>query len=557
MADVFGKCGAGVLDTLITFIGKGRLKVRKDSTPLSFEAFRQNLGSDETGYARTVYGMDLDGKRIVTGRTAFLGLALEKLLHPRKLVILGTAGSSWIELLNHFGKEKIPDYEELYDYFARLSWNGEYAPGSAPDEQILLSNIRRLQDSINSVLKGCATVIRIIPADFSHDSQAAFYRTVFETVSPGETVAVDITHGFRGVPVICLSAAYYLVFVKRVVLRSIYYGFFENPDRRDDITEVTELSGIRELMDWTFAFAKFEKSQDLSCFSSPLVKENAGNAEAADIADMNSFSFYERITCPYLSGDSPVPDYLEKGSPITALLRDTFMEKTRWATDAGLSWPERLKLISENYYDSGDYLRCMIYAHEAAMTHYYYDLSEQKTDIRNKSLRDYLLKRREYLDNIEHQAAVYSAEIVKNGKKLNPHEWLSLKLMQKFLQNSEEQEKLFLKKTGFRDMDSLSEQDLGFCETKQGKTVYPAQKFLRDEKREMAEMYDKIAKKYYGYYLGSSWKDFNNLRNIMAHGSVDDDAFRNKYLCSEKVFRKELRKLLDRILKDIVPRTAP
>ncbi len=36
---------------------------------------------------------------------------------------------------------------------------------------------------INSVLDGCETVIRIIPADFSHDSQAAFYRTVFETVS--------------------------------------------------------------------------------------------------------------------------------------------------------------------------------------------------------------------------------------------------------------------------------------------------------------------------------------------------------------------------------------
>ena len=290
------------MDTLITFIGRGQLNTR---------------------YAKTVYSMDLNGERRVTDPTACLGLALEKLLRPRKLVILGTAGSSWIELLNHFGKEKIPNYEELHDYFASLSCNAENHSGSPPDGQILLNNIRGLQDNINTVLNGCETVIRIVPADFSPDSQAAFYQTIFETVSPGETVAVDITHGFRGVPVICLSAAYYLVFVKHVKLRSIYYGFFENPHKKDGITEVVELSGIRELMDWTFAFAKFEKSQDLSCFSEPLKRDSPGNADkasnanitdnnSAHIVEMNSFSFYERITCPYLFADRPVPDYLEQ-----------------------------------------------------------------------------------------------------------------------------------------------------------------------------------------------------------------------------------------------------
>ncbi len=67
---------------------------KKENSPLSFEAFRQSHGSDDASYAKIAYYMELDRKRIVTDSTLFWGLALEKLLHPRKLVILGTAGSS-------------------------------------------------------------------------------------------------------------------------------------------------------------------------------------------------------------------------------------------------------------------------------------------------------------------------------------------------------------------------------------------------------------------------------------------------------------------------------
>ena len=74
------------------------------------------------------------------------------------------------------------------------------------------------------------------------------------------------------------------------------------------------------------------------------------------------------------------------------------------------------------------------------------------------------------------------------------------------------------------------------------------------EKIMMTNMYDQIAKDYYSHHLKTSWKDFNTLRNIMAHGSVDNTTVVDKYLRSEEKFKTKLRMLLNDILKDIVPR---
>ena len=81
-----------------------------------------------------------------------------------------------------------------------------------------------------------------------------------DAVDEGDKIILDITHGFRSLPVLALPAIAYLSQVKSVEFKHILYGAFEARD--EDQTPIFDLTPFVTLLDWTNAVKIFQHSGD-------------------------------------------------------------------------------------------------------------------------------------------------------------------------------------------------------------------------------------------------------------------------------------------------------
>lgn len=89
-----------------------------------------------------------------------------------------------------------------------------------------------------------------------------------DTVNNGDEIVLDITHGFRSLPVLALPAIAYLRQVKNVEFKHILYGAFEARNSSKNETPIFDLTPFVELLNWTNAVNVFQHSGD----AGPLAK---------------------------------------------------------------------------------------------------------------------------------------------------------------------------------------------------------------------------------------------------------------------------------------------
>ncbi|MFN7018290.1 MAG: TIGR02221 family CRISPR-associated protein [Fimbriimonadales bacterium] len=78
------------------------------------------------------------------------------------------------------------------------------------------------------------------------------FEAITSVVNEGDELIIDITHGFRSLPMLALLAIAYLRQVKGVKLQAILYGAYEARDQ-DAIVPVFDLTPFVSLLDWLAA----------------------------------------------------------------------------------------------------------------------------------------------------------------------------------------------------------------------------------------------------------------------------------------------------------------
>ena len=96
------------------------------------------------------------------------------------------------------------------------------------------------------------------------------FRTVFDAITEGDTVYLDITNAFRSIPLFATVLSNYAEFLKGVKIKSVFYGIFERlgspaeviknyPNAADRRVPILDLKGLIDLQDWTSAANDFLK----------------------------------------------------------------------------------------------------------------------------------------------------------------------------------------------------------------------------------------------------------------------------------------------------------
>jgi len=133
-------------------------------------------------------------------------------------------------------------------------------------------NWRVLSDSIE------ATPIRIANGA-SEEELWSIFNSIVEQVQEGDQLTIDITHGFRSLPLLGLLVSAYLKSTKKANVQHLLYGAFEARNKVKEETPVFELTPFLSLFDWMIASDQFLQTGD----GSPLCKLLVGDGPIGNL----------------------------------------------------------------------------------------------------------------------------------------------------------------------------------------------------------------------------------------------------------------------------------
>ena len=313
------------MTTLISFLGKGL--------------------DPQTGYRQATYRFDAHFAPTVP----FFGLALADYLKPQRLILVGTAGSMWDVFFERQGNDD--------EAVLRLM---EATEAGTVDPQLLDLPSRRLGDRL-----GIPVDCLLIPYARDAAEQAEVLHALAAVVHRGERLCLDLTHGFRHLPMLALVAARYLERVAGVEVEELYYGAYDMRNSAGE-TPVLHLRGLLTMLDWVDALATYDKDGDYGVFAPLLASDGMDKRSAERLADA---AYYERTSNPLpaqktLSGVFPAVE-AHRG-PFGALFGETLKQRIGWFRGAQREdW--ELSLATA-YLERRDYLRAATFLYEAFIT---------------------------------------------------------------------------------------------------------------------------------------------------------------------------------------------
>ena len=312
------------MSTLISFLGK-------------------SASSAQTGYRTANYVFEPGFEREVP----FFGMALLDYLKPQKLILAGTAGSMWDVFFDH----QHTDDDGLLALM-------EAVPQQAVTAEMLAIHEQRLTEKL-----GIPVQCLLISYARDEAEQTAILTDLAGAIGKGERIVLDVTHGFRHLPMLALVAARYLQHVRGVQVQEVYYGAAEMTDPSSKQTPVLRLGAMLHMLDWVEALAVYENSGNYGVFAS-LLQQDGMQADRANM--LAQAAYFERNSNPVqakqnLSGAHA--HVREHQGPMGNLFRDTLTEHIGWFRQGSRAdWELAL---ADRYLARQDYLRTITYLCEA------------------------------------------------------------------------------------------------------------------------------------------------------------------------------------------------
>lgn len=143
-------------------------------------------------------------------------------------------------------------------------------------------------------LRADVAVVRDVPDGGSGDEIWKIFEMVYGQIEEGDELYIDVTHGFRYMPMLIIVLCNYAKFLKGTTVKRISYGNFEARDARNR-APIVDLMPLVELQGWTAAAADFVNNGYVEGLKT-MAQELAGDEGGRFVALLEEFAG-ERQTC--------------------------------------------------------------------------------------------------------------------------------------------------------------------------------------------------------------------------------------------------------------------
>ena len=288
----------------------------------------------------------------------FFGLTLLKNISPDKLIVLGTTGSMWDNLMLEVGIDE--HYPTLDNKILQL---GE----DAQTDNIQQSTLDELATYVSKILE-IPCELKLIPYGRTQQEQAETLQILMQGFSKGDQASLDVTHGLRHLPMLVQQSALLLQTSKAVEIQGIYYGALDLTE--DNKTPVMHLEGLLKINAWNQALAHYDKQGDYSVLT-PVLKQSSLSNQMIDY--LENAAFYEQV-----NNIQKARNQLKKF--LTCLKQqdhssNIYLKLFLPALEARFAWVNENKLYKRQTVvawlalEHGNLLRAALYGFEAFVTH--------------------------------------------------------------------------------------------------------------------------------------------------------------------------------------------
>lgn len=138
------------------------------------------------------------------------------------------------------------------------------------DEALILQwQAKGLQTSLQHI-EGVKTIPVRIPTGANENDLWKIFDAISEEIPQEANLVLDITHGFRSLPMVMLTAASYLQQSRAVQITGVYYGAFHAVDKGVQPKPVFNIGPFMTLLDWNNAVDAFNRTGDCSSLARQL-----------------------------------------------------------------------------------------------------------------------------------------------------------------------------------------------------------------------------------------------------------------------------------------------
>lgn len=169
-------------------------------------------------------------------------------------------------------------YILITDNVMKRNWydNGHIKEGKPTQSEGLKSRLER------AGLPMTIHAITGVPECIDIDEIMLLFSKIYDLLEDGDTLYLDLTHGYRYFPMLILVLSAYSRFLKNIEVKSITYGNFEATNEKEK--PVIDLISLASILDWTFAAGQYVKSGNVDELVrlgreelKPILKKNQGN----------------------------------------------------------------------------------------------------------------------------------------------------------------------------------------------------------------------------------------------------------------------------------------
>ena len=123
------------------------------------------------------------------------------------------------------------------------------------------ANDANWENGLRGQIQACGlsaeVIAKVIPVGKSEDEIWDIFNALYNVLNENDTVILDITHGFRSLPMLGFVILNYAHYLKNVTVKDIFYGAYEARDTLTNRAPVFQLTQFYNLTQWASAADAF------------------------------------------------------------------------------------------------------------------------------------------------------------------------------------------------------------------------------------------------------------------------------------------------------------
>lgn len=130
-----------------------------------------------------------------------------------------------------------------------------------------------------------------IEEDMSAEGQWGWFEQILDRIEPGAHLTMDLTHGYRAIPIIFSTAVNFLQKARSVTVDAIYYGAY---DKNRHVTPIVNMKEFYVINEWAEAVSRLVEDADARKLAQ--VAETTSSFQAAELNDQGIIQAFEDLT---------------------------------------------------------------------------------------------------------------------------------------------------------------------------------------------------------------------------------------------------------------------